>query len=66
MACARVYDADITVGLVCAGIVSVGDVQRDVERRLRFVPTMLLLAELARRGEEDTHGLKHALAPEWT
>ncbi|PPF64519.1 hypothetical protein C5E11_03770 [Clavibacter michiganensis] len=65
VACARVYDADIVVGFVCAGIMTVDDVQRDVERRLKFVPTKLLLAELMQRGEQGTHGLKHSLAPEW-
>lgn len=62
---ARAYGADIVVGFVCAGIMSVDDVQRDVKNRLKFVPTHLLLDELHSRGQRRTDELSHALAPEW-
>ncbi|QJU52911.1 hypothetical protein HL652_04190 [Herbiconiux sp. SALV-R1] len=44
---------------------SIDDVQRDVQNRLKFVPTRLLLDELSRRGREGTDELAHGLAPEW-
>ncbi|MFF8187755.1 hypothetical protein ACF044_10905 [Microbacterium sp. NPDC016588] len=65
VAVARAYRADIVVGLVCAGIMTVDDVQRDVENRLKFVPTYLLLNELHARGNRGTDDLAHGLAPEW-
>jgi hypothetical protein len=64
VAIARLYDADVDVGFVAAGIMNVDDVQRAVDQRLRAVPTHMLLAELTRRGQEGTDGLKHGLAPE--
>jgi hypothetical protein len=62
---ARVYGADIVVGLVTAGIMSEDDVKADVERRLRHVPMELLLAELARRSESG-EGFDSTEPVEWS
>jgi len=52
VALARAYGGDIVVGLVCAGIMTMDDVTSGAEGRLRFVPTGLLLAEVAQRGQQ--------------
>lgn len=62
---ARVYSADIVVGLVTAGIMSEDDVKADVERRLRHVPMELLLAELARRSDSG-EGFDSTEPVEWS
>jgi hypothetical protein len=62
---ARAYGADIVVGLVCAGIMSMEDVESGAEGRMQFVPTRLLLAELSQRGARNTDDLTHGLALEW-
>jgi hypothetical protein len=61
---ARAYGADIVVGLVCAGIMTIEDVETGAKDRMQFVPTRLLLAELSQRGEQN-RDIAPGLAIEW-
>lgn len=49
IAIARAYGADITTGLVCAGALTLEDVNKGIQDRIAHVPTEVLAGELARR-----------------
>lgn len=61
---ARVYHADMSVGFLSAGILNLSDLDRCVRGRLPFLPTHVLVEELARRGARTSEDLPHE-APDW-
>lgn len=57
------YGADVLVGLIVSGWISMAYVESGVEGRLMHVPTVFMTNELARRSTEET--ITSPVNPDW-